>query len=144
MVIYLDTSALVKLIHREPETAGLRRFLARRVRVPKVTSAVACAELPRAIRRINHVASARSSQSRELAAEIEMSRELLETLRMVEVTRALLADAACVDGALLRTLDAVHLVAALRVATGMSAFITYDKRLEAAARDAGLPTAAPA
>lgn len=142
-MIYLDSSALVKLVHEEPETAQLRQYLARSVRVPKVTSALACTELPRAIRRLNHD-NQRSQDGGELAAELDRARELLQTLRMVEVTRALLADAASVGDPLLRTLDAIHLVAALRVATGMTAFLTYDKRLGAQARGLGLPVGAPA
>lgn len=139
-MIYLDSSALVKLVHQEAETAHLRQFLARHVRAPKVTSALACTELPRAIRRINHGKPGRD----ELAAELELSRELLQTLRMVEVTRAVLADAASVGDPLLRTLDAIHLVAALRVAKGMTAFVAYDKRLGAQAKELGLPVIAPA
>ena len=67
-----------------------------------------------------------------------------DTLRMIEVTRAVLADAAEAGGPFLRTLDAVHLVAAGRISSALSAFLTYDKKLAAAAQEAGLPALSPA
>jgi hypothetical protein len=79
-----------------------------------------------------------------VAAEMELARELLTTLRIVEATRAVLADAALAGGPLLKSLDAIHLTAATRLAIGMTAFVTYDKRLAAAAEEAGLPVAVPA
>ena len=53
-MIYLDTCALMKLVHPEGETAALRDFLKGRVTIPKFTATVALAELPRAVRRANH------------------------------------------------------------------------------------------
>lgn len=44
----------------------------------------------------------------------------------------------------MRTLDAVHLVAAGRISTALSAFVTYDKKFAAAAKEAGLPALSPA
>jgi hypothetical protein len=43
----------------------------------------------------------------------------------------------------LRSLDAIHLASALAVKQDLTAFVAYDKRLLAAAREAGLPTASP-
>jgi predicted nucleic acid-binding protein len=68
---------------------------------------------------------------------------LLDTLRMIDVTRAVLADAAEIDGPFLRTLDAVHLVAASRIRGSLTAFVTYDKKLATAAQQAGLPVLSP-
>jgi uncharacterized protein len=140
-VIYLDTCALVKLVHPEPETGALRDFLRTRVRLPKITSAVALAELPRAVRRANHDSTGRAGEFLEL--EIEQTRRLLGTLRMIELTRGILAEAGDAEGPYLRTLDAVHLVAAGRLSAGLAAFVTYDKRLAAAAQQAGLPVESP-
>jgi predicted nucleic acid-binding protein len=47
----------------------------------------------------------------------------------------------------MRSLDAIHLATAeLLIASGktITAFVTYDKRLAAAAAQAGLPVASPA
>jgi predicted nucleic acid-binding protein len=140
-VIYLDTCALMKLVHPEPETRTLRDFLKSRVQVPKFTATVALAELPRAVRRANHDQAGRASEF--LEAEREQAQRLLDTLQMVDVTRAVLADAGDADGPFLRTLDAVHLVAAARIRAGLSAFVTYDKKLATAAQQAGLPVLSP-
>ncbi len=45
--IYLDSSAIVKLAVREPESDALRRYL--RTRHPRVSSALARAEVMRAL-----------------------------------------------------------------------------------------------
>jgi uncharacterized protein len=138
--MYLDTSALVKLVRPEPESSALRRYLGERRQVPKFTSAITLTELPRAVRRANQDQETGGA----LRAETELVGQLLSTLRIVEATRALLADAASADGPLLRSLDAIHLTAASRLAIGLTAFVTYDKRLAAAAQEAGLPVAVPA
>ena len=140
-MIYLDTCALMKLVHPEPETRMLRDFLKSRVQVPKFTATVALAELPRAVRRANHDQAGRASEF--LEAEREQAQRLLDTLQMVDVTRAVLADAGVADGPFLRTLDAVHLVAAARIRGGLSAFVTYDRKLASAAQQAGLPVLSP-
>ena len=140
-MIYLDTCALMKLVHPEPETRTLRDFLKSRVQVPKFTATVALAELPRAVRRANHDQAGRASEF--LEAEREQAQRLLDTLQMVDVTRAVLADAGVADGPFLRTLDAVHLVAAARIRAGLSAFVTYDRKLASAAQQAGLPVLSP-
>jgi predicted nucleic acid-binding protein len=140
-VIYLDTCALMKLVHPEPETRTLRDFLKSRVQVPKFTATVALAELPRAVRRANHDQAGRAGEF--LEAEREQAQRLLDTLQLVDVTGAVLADAGDADGPFLRTLDAVHLVAAARIRGGLSAFVTYDEKLATAAQQAGLPVLSP-
>ena len=141
-MIYLDTCALMKLVHPEPETAALREFLRGRVQVPKFTATITLAELPRAVRRANHDKAGRASAL--LSAERAQAERLLGTLQMIDVTRAVLADAGEAGGPFLRTLDAVHLVAAGRIGGSLAGFVTYDKRLAAAAREVGLPALSPA
>ncbi|MFD7260623.1 hypothetical protein [Streptomyces sp. NPDC059874] len=46
--------------------------------------------------------------------------------------------------ATVRSLDAIHLATALGIGTRLTSFVTYDKRLADAARDAGLSVDAPA
>ncbi|WP_106971823.1 PIN domain-containing protein [Streptomyces xylophagus] len=46
-------------------------------------------------------------------------------------------------GTALRSLDAIHTVAALKLGRGVSWFVTYDKRQGEAAADAGLPVTSP-
>lgn len=146
-MIYLDTCALVKLVHAEPETGALRDYLSAKAQLPKFTSTVSLAELPRAIRRANHDRAGRAGRLLEAEreqAEREQAERLLGTLRLVDLTRAVLADAGDADGPYLRTLDAVHLVSASRLGGSLSAFVTYDKTLAAAAQEAGLPVLSPA
>ena len=51
--------------------------------------------------------------------------------------------AAAVGPASLRTLDAIHLASAVELGDELTAFVSYDERLLAAARDLGLPVVAP-
>lgn len=134
MVIYLDSAAIVKLVHREQESDALALWLAERLGQPRVTSALAEVEVSRAILR-----NAPASQPRIPA--------VLGTIARFEIGPAVRGLAASYTDAALRSLDAVHLATAqvLTVELGgpTVTFVTYDKRLLAAASAAGLPTASP-
>ncbi|MGQ0773235.1 MAG: type II toxin-antitoxin system VapC family toxin [Pseudonocardiales bacterium] len=127
-MIYLDTSALAKLIVRETETAALSRWLRQRATQLWVTSIVGRVELVRVARRF-----AAADGARLLLAG-------LDTIPLVEPV----ADVAQTTGpATLRTLGAIHLASALSVRDELTAFCCYDHRLLDAAGDAGLPVHAP-
>ena len=130
-MIYLDSSALLKLLFEEPESAALARWLAERTGTPAVSSELARVEVLRASRRLNPVA-------------LPAARSLLAQLDLIPLTSALLAEAAEVGDPLLRPLDALHLASALSIQTELSAFVAYDHRLAAAAVDAGLEPVRPA
>jgi predicted nucleic acid-binding protein len=130
-LIYLDSSALVKLILEESESRALARWLAERADLALVSSAIHRAEVPRAIWRANPSALARSLRQVRGVEKIGLSTDVLDS-------------AAAVPPQSLRALDAIHLAAALSVRRELTAFVAYDKRLLAAAKDAGLPTASPA
>ena len=132
-MIYLDTAALVKLIRVEAETTALVRWLNNQPDQPMVASALVEVEIPRALRR---------SQPTVLGAVANV----LARLHRVEISAAVRAAAGAYPEPSLRSLDAIHLATAeLLVASGkpLTAFVTYDKRLFAAAEAAGLPVAAP-
>jgi uncharacterized protein len=133
-VIYLDSAAIVKLVHREPESDVLDLWLAERLGEPRVTSALAEVEVPRAILRIAPV-----SQPRVPA--------VLGTIARFEIGAAVRGLAASYTDSSLRSLDAIHLATALVLAAELGGppvmFVTYDKRLLTAAGAAGLPTASP-
>ncbi len=129
-VVYLDSSALVKLVVAEPESSALVAFL--RGRSERVSSAVALAEVPRALRRAGFGASER-----------RRSREVMARIALVDVDRRILAAAAALDPPALRTLDAVHLATALAVREDLEALVTYDRRLAAAAERVHLEVSAP-
>lgn len=134
-LVYADASALVKLVRDEPESAALRTFLAE---ADVVSSELVLAELPRAIRR----AAARDPR---LPLELLTARadEVLDTLALLPVDRAILSAAGALAEPALRALDAIHVAAAVDVSP-LDAFVSYDERQSAAARLAGLRTLRPA
>lgn len=129
MPCYLDTSALVKLVVEEPETEALRTWLAAADRSP-VSSDLARTELLRAVRR--------AAPERTVRA-----REVLDAITLVTVRTAIFEQAGRLDPPVLRTLDALHLAAALDLGDDLEAVVTYDERLAQAAQANGLPTIAP-
>ena len=127
-MIYLDTSALAKLIVRETETTALGQWLRQRTAQLWVTSIVGRVELLRVAQRV----AAANGAGLLLAG--------LDTIPLVEHV----ADLAQATGsATLRTLDAIHLASASSVRDELTAFCCYDRRLLDAAGDAGLPVHAP-
>lgn len=128
-IAYLDSSALVKTVIREPESASLRRFLRR---FPThASSGLARAELLRAVRQADPTA-------------VKGVHGVMERLLLIDVSETLLIEAGLLDPPELRTLDAVHLSAARTLGTDLAAVITYDVRMARAALDLGLPLEAPA
>jgi len=128
-VAYLDTSAVVKLLVREGETAALRRWLRRRPR--RVASALLSVELLRAARRAGEP---------RLVVE---ARRLLSGITLVDVHGAVLDRAGELEPGQLRTLDAIHLATALSLGAELDAVVTYDRRMADAAALVGLAIAAP-
>ncbi|THJ49169.1 type II toxin-antitoxin system VapC family toxin [Candidatus Frankia alpina] len=129
-MIYLDSSALVKLIHPELETRALRSWLAARPGV-SVSSALAALEVTRALRRSDPAALPRVPG-------------VLARVTLVPVEEPILVSAAALTDPLLRSLDALHLATALRLDVPSLVFISYDKRLSAAAAQERLNVAVPA
>jgi uncharacterized protein len=130
-VLYLDSSALVKLAITEAESASLRNWLAERPNLILVSSSLVRAEVPRAIWRADPSA-------------LPESYLVIRRTTEIEVTDSVLSKAASVRPAILRVADAIHLASALALRSDLTAFVGYDKRLLAAAKEAGLPTASPA
>lgn len=129
-MIYLDSSAVMKLVRLERETAALQGWLGRHPEEPAATSEVGRVEVLRAAQRAGTDAVAEA-------------RAVLADLDLVPLDRAV-QDLACDVGApLLRTLDALHLASALLLGEALTAFVSYDHRLAEAARTTGLPVTAP-
>ena len=129
MTLCLDTSALVKLLVREPETDALRAYLIERPTLRRVACGLVRTELRRTALRL----------SPDLLPAAE---QLLASLFLVRVDDPLLDTAGTLGPSIVRSLDALHLAAALRVAP-VTALVTYDTRMRDAARSLGLPVAAP-
>lgn len=133
-LFYVDSSALVKLLFDEPESAALRTFV---TDADLVSCELALTEVPRAIRR----AAARVRGIR-LEQALDRVGELLDAVALLPLDRALLAAAGAIDEPALRALDAIHVAAAVDVSP-VDAFVSYDERQAAAARLGGLRTVAP-
>jgi len=130
-MLYLDTSALAKLVTREPETDRLHAYLAARANAIRFSSALAHAELLRAA----HVAGDDA---------VATAREVLARLDLVDVSRELLEHAGTVAaGQRLRTLDAIHVATASVAGDRLEALVTYDVRMAHAAAAMGLPIERP-
>ncbi len=129
-LVYLDSSALVKLVVREAESDALRAWLA--AHPAAITSAVAVTEVRRAVGRL--------SPRRGLS---DRARLVLDGVALLAVDHDILERAARLAPAELRTLDAIHIVSAISLRADLLAFVTYDDRQRAAARKAGLPLVQP-
>lgn len=128
-VAYLDSSALVKAVVREPESTALRRYL-RSISI-HASSALATTEVLRAVRRADATATPRAQRA-------------LNRVVMLELTNDVLLEAGLLDPPELRTLDAIHLAAAKTLGADLAAVVTYDERMAAAALRIGLSVEAPA
>lgn len=128
-MVYLDSSALVKLVVPEPETAALRHYL--REHPERVSCALARVEVCRALRRTGAT-----------EATLRRADQMLGCIALVAVDDPLLRAAAALSPSGLRSLDAVHLATALSL-DGLDAVVTYDRRLDAAAAQTGLVVASP-
>ena len=126
--VYLDSSAIVKLVIREPETDALLAFL--EPRQLWVTSALARVEVVRAVRRHGRPAAARAAA-------------LLDGLSLLALDDALLDSAATIDADRLRSLDAIHIASAQQLEAQLDALVSYDARMLAAARSLGVPVSRP-
>jgi len=129
-VIYLDSSALVKLALAAPESAALARWLGERADQPLVSSATCRAEVPRAIWQAEPGALPRSYRLIKRIARVALTAEVLDTSATLPPQEL---DAA----------QAIHLASALALRRDLAAFVSYDDRLLAAAREAGLEVAMP-
>jgi predicted nucleic acid-binding protein len=129
--VYLDSSAIVKLVQREAESTALRRFLRRHRGDDRVTSALARVEVVRAVLPGG-------------TAAVGQARRQLARLHQVALDPSLLDRAATIAPAtLLRSLDAIHLVSAQLLGSDLRAVVSYDHRMQHAALALGLPTEAP-
>jgi len=127
--VYLDTSALGRVLLGEPDTAAVLRELERFEQ---------------------HVASRLLRiELRRLAVHrggLDAADRLLADVALIPLDDAILATAETVEPASVATLDAIHLATALRLADAglLATVMTYDARLAEGAERHGLTTLAPA
>jgi uncharacterized protein len=128
-ITYLDSSAIVKLVVHEPESAALARFL--RGKRPVIASALARVEVCRACRSLG---SKIDRRVRDVFARVEFVRI---NDRVIDIAAALAPHE-------LRTLDAIHLATASLFGDSLARVVTYDARMATAARAMGWSVSAPA
>lgn len=124
---YLDTSAALKLIVEEPESAALARTLD-----DEAPELVACWLLETELRRV--------AQRVDVLTQQHVS-DLLDGVGLYDVPPSLFREAGLLPGAQLRSLDALHVAAAIRI--GVDGVVTYDARLAESAQILGLDVLAP-
>ncbi|MGH3326909.1 MAG: type II toxin-antitoxin system VapC family toxin [Streptomycetales bacterium] len=129
-MIYLDSSALLKLLWEEHESASLERWLLDHTATPTVSSELAKIEVVRACRRRNH----------DVVPE---ARALLAGLDLIPMSSDVVEHAAEIGEPPLRSLDAIHLASALAIRADLSVFLGYDQRLLDAASAEGLEPVSP-
>ena len=129
MAFYVETSAAAKLVLDEPESDALDAWLQAQEERP-VTSDLTRTELLRATRRF-------------LPDRMGEARQVLANLAILSLPRRVFDQAALLDPPALRTLDALHLTAALELGDELDGIVTYDDRLADAAGRLGIPAIAP-
>lgn len=127
-VVYLDSSAIVKLIVKEPESDALLGYLADHA--ARVSSALARTEVLRALIPAG-------------SAALRRGEAVLESIELISVTDEVLVSAARLKPAALRSLDALHIATAALLGDDLEAVVTYDRRMAEGATLAGIRVDAP-
>ena len=128
-MFYLDTSAAVKLVIAERGSTALRRWLASRGE-QMISSDLLRTELLRVTRRA-------------APEQMVQARAVLDSLILVTLSTTVCERAALLEPDLLRSLDALHLAAALEIGDELEAIVTYDQRLAESAEALGISVVAP-
>jgi predicted nucleic acid-binding protein len=120
-VVYVDSSALLKLVFEEAETPALVEFLRRWPE--RVSSALACVEVRRVVGRVQDPIADREA------------RRVLRGLDLIRIDDAIVEAAAAIAPRRLRSLDAIHLATAQTLGAELAGMVVYDGRLAASARE---------
>lgn len=124
---YVDTSAACKMLLEERESSELIEVIERE-EIRLAATWLVETELRRVANRVPALSQA-------------MVTDLLDEFDLHEVPASLFREAGLLPGASLRTLDALHLVAAVRI--GVDGICTYDLRMQQSAEGLGLVVQTP-
>lgn len=127
-VWYVDSSAILKLVASEPESAALTRFL--KSRESLVSSGLAITEVTRAVRELGE-------------KFVDRANEVLRRIELVRISNEVLKAAGLVEPASLRSLDAIHIATAALFGETLTGLVTYDGRMKQAAGSFGWNVQAP-
>jgi uncharacterized protein len=126
-MLYLDSSAIVKLVSREPETDRLVQLI---VDDPAtISSELSFVEVVRAVRRVR--------------GDVLRAEAVIGGIALVPVDAGIVRSAAELAPATLRSLDAIHVATVLSLSGDVSRLVTYDKRLAEAARSMKVDVSSP-
>ncbi len=128
-VWYVDASAIVKLVLHEPESEDMYEW-ARAHADELTTSDLSRTEVIRAARRTD-------------ATSLPQAHSVLDSFDILPLESRLFRDAAYVDDDALRSLDAIHLAAALALGDDLAGLVTYDPRMGNAAEGYGMTVVVP-
>ena len=126
---YIDSSAIAKLVVREPESAALRKYVQRKRTL--VSSALARTEVMRAVLQLGRGA-------------LRTAQDVLGRIELVRINDRVLASAGILEPQQLRTLDAIHLATASLFGDTLNNILSYDDRFSDAASQLGWSVIAPA
>ena len=127
MTWYLDSSAILKLIFQEDESAAL----ARAIKDQCATSSISRIEVVRIVQRTN-------------PESLSFAKAELSKLILVPISEAVIRIAESFTGlATLRSLDAIHVASALLVQNSIDGLITFDLHMARNARELGLIVHSP-
>lgn len=129
-LIYLDSSALVRFVLPGPETGALTALLA--AWPERISSSLARVEVLRAARRAGGTPDT-----------LRRARDVLDRVALVRLDDAVLEPASRLEPAGLRSPEAIHLSTALSVGDDLGGLVSYDSRLNEAARASGIPVFSP-
>ena len=124
---YLDTSAALKLVLEEPESAALAEVLD--------------AETPELVGTWLLETEMRRSAHRVGSLTQEMVSEVLQAVALYELPASVFREAGLLAGPRLRSLDALHLASAVRI--GIEQVVSYDERMTRSATELGISVLAP-
>ena len=128
-MFYLDTSAVAKLVVSERGSTALRRWVSVRDDL-LFSSDLLRTELLRATRRV-------------APEQMVQARAVLESLILLTLSTAVCERAALLEPEGLRSLDALHLAAALEVGDDLQGLLTYDRQLAEGAAALGIEVISP-
>ena len=129
-VVYLDSSALLKLVFEEHESEALAAFLDKWP--ARVCSMLARVELLRIVARVEDPLPLRDAQ------------RVLRNMNLARIDDAVIMSAAMLEPRGLRSLDAIHLATARGLGHHLAGMVTYDHRLADAARHHDITVWSPA
>ena len=130
-MIYLDSAAVIKLVHAEPESPALRGWLYERAETRWISSVLTEIESFRTL----------ASYAPDAVSRLPA---VLDQIDLIDLDAHIRILAQTARPLTVRSLDAIHLGTALHSRPTLTSFVTYDKRLLDAAQAAGLPVDSPA